>query len=124
LNIFKIFLLFTADQSIALYSYRTRDEVQEVRKTRDPITGFRDKIIAAELATEDELKAIDKEAKKEVDEAVKVAHTEPALPREGLYCDIYHNTPPQYVRGITLDESIIQPYCRTEDLLKKLGVNA
>merc|ERR1719420_1105739 len=25
-------------------SYRTRDEVQEVRQTRDPITGFRDKI--------------------------------------------------------------------------------
>merc|ERR1719225_1700179 len=30
-------------------SYRTRDEVQEVRQTRDPITGFRDRIGVAEL---------------------------------------------------------------------------
>lgn len=37
-------------------SYRTREEIQEVRKTRDPITGFKDKIVSAGLATEDELK--------------------------------------------------------------------
>lgn len=37
-------------------SYRTRDEIQEVRQTRDPITLFKEKIIDAELATPDELK--------------------------------------------------------------------
>uniref|UniRef100_A0A0R3S117 pyruvate dehydrogenase (acetyl-transferring) n=1 Tax=Elaeophora elaphi TaxID=1147741 RepID=A0A0R3S117_9BILA len=47
-------------------SYRTRDEVQQMRKTRDPITGFKDKIIAAGLASEDELKDIDKKVRKEV----------------------------------------------------------
>jgi pyruvate dehydrogenase E1 component alpha subunit len=39
-----------------LFSYRTRDEIQEVRKTRDPITGFKDRIITAGLVTEEELK--------------------------------------------------------------------
>lgn len=42
-------------------SYRTREEVQEVRKHRDPITGFKDRIVTAGLATEEELKDIDKE---------------------------------------------------------------
>ncbi|VDK81150.1 unnamed protein product [Onchocerca ochengi] len=105
-------------------SYRTRDEVQQIRKTRDPITGFKDKIIAAGLVSEEELKDIDKEAKKEVDAAVNIARTEPALPTESLYCDIYHNTPPQYVRGVTLEESAVQKHCRTEDLMKSLGLNA
>lgn len=39
-------------------SYRTREEVQEVRKHRDAIVGFRDKIVTAGLVTEDELKVI------------------------------------------------------------------
>merc|ERR1711913_78742 len=39
-------------------SYRTREEVQNMRKTRDPITGFRDRLIAAELAETSEIKAI------------------------------------------------------------------
>lgn len=37
-------------------SYRTRDEIQEVRQTRDPITSFREKILHNELATPEELK--------------------------------------------------------------------
>jgi hypothetical protein len=54
-------------------SYRTRDEVQEMRKTRDPITGFRDRIVAAELAEMSEIKAIELGVKQHVDEAVKKA---------------------------------------------------
>lgn len=37
-----------------------------MRKTRDPITGFKDKIVTAGLVTEDELKEVDKEIRKEV----------------------------------------------------------
>lgn len=37
-------------------SYRTRDEVQEVRQTRDPITSFKEKIINAGLTTPEDLK--------------------------------------------------------------------
>jgi pyruvate dehydrogenase E1 component alpha subunit len=39
-------------------SYRTRDEIQEVRQTRDPITSFKDKILTAGLVTAEELKVI------------------------------------------------------------------
>jgi pyruvate dehydrogenase E1 component alpha subunit len=37
-------------------SYRSRDEIQEVRQTRDPITGFRERMLSTNLATADELK--------------------------------------------------------------------
>lgn len=37
-------------------SYRTRDEVQEVRQTRDPITSFKEKILSTGLATQEQLK--------------------------------------------------------------------
>lgn len=37
-------------------SYRTRDEVQEVRATRDPITSLKEKMINNNLATAEELK--------------------------------------------------------------------
>lgn len=37
-------------------SYRTREEVQDVRQTRDPITSFKEKILTAGLVTADDLK--------------------------------------------------------------------
>ena len=37
-------------------SYRTREEIQEVRQSRDPITSFKDKLINSGLATAEELK--------------------------------------------------------------------
>ena len=44
-----------------------------MRKTRDPITGFRDRIIGAELAETSEIKAIELEVKQSVDADVKKA---------------------------------------------------
>lgn len=57
-----------------------------------------------------------------IDEAIKVAVNEDVLPVEGLYCDLYTNTPPQKVRATT--ETIVQPYTTSEALLKKLGREA
>jgi len=39
-----------------LHSYRTREQIQEVRTKRDPITGFKDRVIACELMTAEEIK--------------------------------------------------------------------
>jgi hypothetical protein len=66
-------------------------------------------------------KDIDKDVRRVVDEAVKVATTEDVLPLEALYADLYANTPPLEVRGATADASIVQPYATTAELLKKLG---
>eukprot|EP00058_Branchiostoma_floridae_P004295 XP_002589783.1 hypothetical protein BRAFLDRAFT_90463 [Branchiostoma floridae] len=37
-------------------TYRPREEIQEMRKTRDPITGLREKLISANIATAEEMK--------------------------------------------------------------------
>lgn len=37
-------------------SYRTREEIQEVRQTKDPITGFKERILNANLITQEEIK--------------------------------------------------------------------
>jgi len=58
-------------------TYRTRDEVESVRKARDPIAKCQAWIIDNKIATEDELKAIVDEVKKEVDEAVEFATNSP-----------------------------------------------
>lgn len=102
-------------------SYRTRDEIQEVRKTRDPITGFKDRIITAGLVTEEELKEMEKSVRQEVDDALKVATSDGVLPLEALYSDLYANTPPLKVRGVTADDTVVQPYTTTVEVLRKLG---
>ena len=49
--------------------YRTREEVQKMRDERDPIEQVRDMLLTGKHATEDDLKAIDKEIKAIVNEA-------------------------------------------------------
>ena len=73
------------------------------------------------LAEDEELKNIDKEVRKEVDEATNVATTEGCLPPEALYSDIFANTEPQVVRGCTADETVVQPYTTTAEILTKMG---
>nr|XP_027204921.1 pyruvate dehydrogenase E1 component subunit alpha, mitochondrial-like [Dermatophagoides pteronyssinus] len=82
-------------------SYRTRDEVQEIRRSRDPITMFKENIIQAELVTSDELKQIDVDIRKQVDEAQQKSRTDPELPIEHLYHDVYANMIGNDIRGIT-----------------------
>ena len=41
---------------VLCYSYRSRDEVQSVRKTRDPISGLREKLLDSGLADVDDIK--------------------------------------------------------------------
>ncbi|KAH0826867.1 mitochondrial pyruvate dehydrogenase E1 component beta subunit [Lanmaoa asiatica] len=58
-------------------TYRTREEVQRMRSTQDPIRGLQRYIEEWGLATEQELKQFDKEAKVEVDQAVEEAKQSP-----------------------------------------------
>ncbi|XP_044749066.1 probable pyruvate dehydrogenase E1 component subunit alpha, mitochondrial isoform X1 [Coccinella septempunctata] len=82
-------------------SYRTREEIQEVRQTRDPITSFKEKIISSNLVTPEELKKIEGEIRTVVDEATKKAKTEPEIGLEELTADIYVNNLEGDIRNIS-----------------------
>ncbi len=69
--------------------YRTREEVDAVRKTRDPIDHLREKMEALGLTDEDAMKAIDAEVKKIVADAAEFARTAPEPDPAELYTDIY-----------------------------------
>jgi len=92
-------------------TYRTRDEVQKMRSTQDPIRGLQKYIEDWGLATEEELKAIDKESKTEVDKAVEEAKTSPEPDMNDFWTDIYYKgTEPPFMRGREREEvSSVQP---------------
>ena len=69
--------------------YRTREEVQKMREERDPIDHVRDLLVAAKLATEDELKAIDREIKAVINEAAQFAQDSPEPDEAELWTDVY-----------------------------------
>jgi len=86
-------------------TYRTREEVQRMRSTQDPIRGLQRYIEEWGLATEQELKMLDKEAKAEVDRAVSEAKASPEPELKSLWTDIYYKgTEPPNMRGREREE--------------------
>ncbi|OIQ44691.1 MAG: pyruvate dehydrogenase (acetyl-transferring) E1 component subunit alpha [Roseobacter sp. MedPE-SW] len=69
--------------------YRTREEVQKMRSERDPIEQVRDMLLTGKHATEEDLKAIDKEIKEVVNQSAEFARTSPEPALEELWTDIY-----------------------------------
>lgn len=89
-------------------TYRSREEIQRMRSTHDAIAGLKQKLLEWQVLTEDELKALDKEARSFVDEEVAVAEKMvPPEPSERiLYEDIYvRGSEPLWMRGRTVDET-------------------
>ncbi|KAG9793183.1 pyruvate dehydrogenase E1, alpha subunit, partial [Aureobasidium melanogenum] len=89
-------------------TYRTREEIQRMRSTNDPIAGLKQKILDWGVCTEDELKQLDKKAREDVDaevaEAEKMAPPEPTP--KILFEDVYvRGSEPPYLRGRTPDET-------------------
>jgi pyruvate dehydrogenase E1 component subunit alpha len=69
--------------------YRSREEVQKVREEKDPIDHVRDLLVQGKHASEDDLKAIDKEIKAKVNESAKFAQNSPEPDASELWTDIY-----------------------------------
>ncbi|XP_061020726.1 pyruvate dehydrogenase E1 component subunit alpha, testis-specific form, mitochondrial isoform X2 [Dama dama] len=80
-------------------SYRTREEIQSVRSKSDPIMLLKDKMVNNKLASVEELKEIDVEVRKEIDDAAQFAMTDPEPPLEELGHHIYSSNPPFDIRG-------------------------
>ena len=68
--------------------YRTKDEVANYVE-RDPIAHVRGVILENKWNTEEELKAVEKEVKAQVEEAIKFAEESPLPDASELYEDVY-----------------------------------
>ncbi len=68
--------------------YRSREEVQKMRDERDAIEHVRDLLLQGGHATDDDLKAIDREIKAIVNEAAEFAKDSPEPALEELWTDI------------------------------------
>jgi pyruvate dehydrogenase E1 component alpha subunit len=69
--------------------YRTREEVQKMRDERDPIEQVRDVLLTGKHASEEDLKAIDKELKKVVNASAEFAKDSPLPDVSELWTDIF-----------------------------------
>ncbi|MBO9396833.1 pyruvate dehydrogenase (acetyl-transferring) E1 component subunit alpha [Shimia sp. R9_2] len=69
--------------------YRTREEVQKMREERDPIENVRQMLLTGNHASEDDLKAIDKEIKAIVNASADFAKESPLPDEAELWTDIY-----------------------------------
>ena len=68
--------------------YRSREEVDKVRTEHDPIEQVRLRLIEKGMASEDDLKAIDKEVRGIVNEAAEFAQSDPEPDVAELWTDI------------------------------------
>ncbi|KAJ5710494.1 Pyruvate dehydrogenase E1 component subunit alpha [Penicillium malachiteum] len=89
-------------------TYRSREEIQRMRSTNDPIAGLKTKMIEWGVTSEEEIKAIDKAARAYVDAEVAEAEAM-AVPENNsriLFEDIYvRGSEPKWMRGRTVDET-------------------
>ncbi len=75
--------------------YRTREEVQKMREERDAIEHVRELLLSGGHASEDDLKAIDKEIKDVVNASAEFAKESPEPAPEELWTDVYADVAPQ-----------------------------
>ncbi|MGC1467070.1 MAG: pyruvate dehydrogenase (acetyl-transferring) E1 component subunit alpha [Pseudolabrys sp.] len=69
--------------------YRTREEVEKVRASHDPIEQARQRIIEKKFATEEQLKKIDAQVRDLISQASEFATHDPEPEASELYTDVY-----------------------------------
>lgn len=89
-------------------TYRTREEIQRMRSTNDPIAGLKQRILDWNVASEQDLKSLDQTARSHVNQetAIAEAMAVPDATPKILFEDIYvPGSEPEFIRGRTLDEN-------------------
>ena len=68
--------------------YRSKEEVQKMRAEHDPIEQVRQRVLEKKWASEDDLKAVDKEVRDIVNDAAEFAQNDPEPDPSELWTDI------------------------------------
>lgn len=71
------------------FKYRTKEEVEKFQNDHDPVMVWKRNLIQEGVATEEELKKIDKEAHKEAEESAEFAKNSPYPEPETIFEDVY-----------------------------------
>jgi len=81
-------------------SYRSKEEVDNVRRDRDPLANCITKLLSQGWITEAEIAALEKEIRKDVEAASKAAENAKELPVDQMFEDIYRNSTPPFIRSV------------------------
>ncbi|MDI1314400.1 pyruvate dehydrogenase (acetyl-transferring) E1 component subunit alpha [Prosthecobacter sp.] len=71
------------------FKYRTKEEVEQFQNEHDPIQVWKRNLLTEGVATEEELKKIDKEAQKEAEDSAEFAKASPYPEPESIFEDVY-----------------------------------
>lgn len=69
--------------------YRTKEEIEEYKKTKDPINVLKAQLLAEGSLSEEDAGKINQEVKAEADAAAKFAEQSPVAPRSEIQTDVY-----------------------------------
>ena len=72
-----------------LLKYRTKDEVERHKREHDPLQIWKRHLLGEQVATEDQLKAIERAAQEEAEASAEFARSSPAPEPESIFEDVY-----------------------------------
>ncbi|KAL4436672.1 hypothetical protein ABPG75_003811 [Micractinium tetrahymenae] len=81
-------------------TYRSRDEISSIRQKRDPLEHARKLLLDGGLAEVSDIKAIERDVKKQIDEGLGQAKASPHPPMEDLWANIWKAPLGAEMRGI------------------------
>jgi pyruvate dehydrogenase E1 component alpha subunit len=81
--------------------YRTKEEIERFKTEHDPIQRWKRVLLEEGIATEEDLKKIDKEAQKEADASAEFAKNSPYPEPEAIFDDVYWEVDNQTDAGQT-----------------------
>jgi len=90
-------------------TYRTRDEVEMIKSSRDCIENVKRIILDNSVATEQELKEIEKKIRADIEKDIEKIKTDPFPSSNELYTHIYVDNEPHFIRGVEYEQSITEP---------------
>jgi len=88
-------------------TYRTRDEIDMVKSNRDCIEKLKKIILENSVASEKELKDIEKKIRADIENDIENIKNDPMPPLKELYTNVYVNDEPHFIRGVEFDQSVI-----------------
>lgn len=86
-------------------SYRSKEEVNEFKHTRDCITKIKEHILNNKVATEKDLKDIDLKIRDEVEAIAEECHKDPFPESKEMFTQLYDNQDKMFIRGCDLETS-------------------